>query len=65
ATVEFERERRRSGPSAPLEVALGFARETAGDVAGARRHYQAALGIDPGNARARERIEALDRGTTP
>lgn len=60
ATREFERERRLAGSSATLEVALGFARETAGDRAGARRHYRAALRLDPAHAGARERLDAID-----
>ena len=65
AIREFERERRVAGPSAALEVALGFARESSGDAAGARREYREALRLEPGNARARERLEAFDRGTAP
>ena len=65
ATAELERERRKAGPSAGLEVTLGFAREAAGDRAGARRHYVAALRLDPGNARARALLEALDRAGAP
>ena len=60
AIREFERERRVAGPSAALEVALGFARESSGDAAGARREYREALRLEPGNARARERLEALN-----
>ena len=41
--------------------AIGFARESAGDAAGARREYLEALRLDPANARARERLAALDR----
>jgi Flp pilus assembly protein TadD len=65
AAAEFERERRMVGPSASLEVALGFARASAGDSAAARRHYRAALRLDPGNARARELLEALGRRDGP
>jgi Flp pilus assembly protein TadD len=65
ATVELERERRRAGPSAGLEVTMGFAREAAGDHVGARKHYAAALKLDPANVRARELLQALDRAGAP
>jgi Flp pilus assembly protein TadD len=61
AATELERERRISGPSAGLEVTMGFAREAAGDRAGARAHYLQALRLEPGHARARELLQALDR----
>jgi tetratricopeptide (TPR) repeat protein len=61
ALAEFERERRLVGDSAPLQIQMGFARETAGDREGARRHYRAALRLDPANARAREMLDALGR----
>jgi len=65
AIREFERERRIAGPSPALQVALGFARETAGDVEGARREYLEALRLDPANARARERLQALGPPRAP
>jgi tetratricopeptide (TPR) repeat protein len=65
ALLEFERERRLAGDSAPLEVQIGFASQASGDRAGARRHYQAALRLDPTNPRARQLLESLDRGEGP
>jgi hypothetical protein len=65
ATVEFDLERRLAGPRTALEIELGFARESAGDRDGARRHYRAALHIEPANERARAMLEALDRAGGP
>lgn len=62
AIASFERERRRSGPSAALEVSLGFARASQGDVAAARRHFAEALRLEPGHVRARELLRELDAG---
>jgi hypothetical protein len=59
ALHEFERERALSGPRPGLELRMGLACQGAGDAAGARRHFERELEIDPGNARVRMLIEAL------
>jgi Flp pilus assembly protein TadD len=61
AIAAFEHERRVAGTSAALEVELAFARETAGDKAGARLGYLQALRLEPGNQLARERLSELER----
>lgn len=63
ATRELERERALAGSSVTLEIALGFAREAAGDRKAAARHYRAALRMEPGNARAQELLDVLERVT--
>ena len=59
ALAEFEAEGRRPGPHPDLELRLGMAYQMLGDVARARRHYQAQLARDPGNEGARELLQAL------
>jgi hypothetical protein len=59
ALIEFERERALSGPGPGLELRMGLACQGAGDAAGARRHFERELEMDPGNARVRSLIEAL------
>jgi tetratricopeptide (TPR) repeat protein len=63
AIAAFERQRRVAGTSAALEVELAFARETAGDKAGARLGYLEALRLEPENPLARERLTELNRAT--
>ena len=60
ALREFERERAVSGPRPGLELRMGLACQGAGDRTGARRHFERELEIDPGNARVRMLIEALE-----
>lgn len=60
ALREFELERAVSGPRPGLELRMGIACQGAGDAAGARRHFERELKIDPGNAQVRSLIEALE-----
>ena len=61
AIAEFERERELHGPQPGFDLGLGMAAEQAGDSLAAAVHYRRELELDPGNAAARARLEALGR----
>jgi hypothetical protein len=56
AITELESERRLNGLVAAAELQLGRAWQAEGDAARARQHYARAVGLDPGNAVARDSL---------